>query len=280
MAHCNPNTNVIHIAWTEFDKYGSKNAEDKSRILYSFFDQNKWSTPIQLNQKEGFCVDDNLTTEGTSITTDLDNNTHVIWSYDDSLYINSTSNKKFNNNEKGLFKLNPGWDLEVPGIYRCNGMPIIKTDYSNSKYKGKMYICWSDQTNGKDNTDIFISSSVDQGKKWSTPTLVNNDKSNTHQFLPSMDVDPKTGYIYIVFYDRRVNNDLETDVYLGISKNGGKSFNNVKISDHPFTPNPKVFFGDYNQISVFDGMVRPIWTHYENDSLSIKTAIINFKNDK
>lgn len=276
-AHCNPFTNTIHVAWTEFDKYGSENIEHKSRILYSFYNEtNQWSSPLQLNKKEGGCIDDNFTTEGTSITTDLNNNTHVIWSYDDSLYINSSQNKTFKNKERGLFKISPGWNLEVPGIYRCNGMPIIKTDYSDSEYKGQMYICWSDQTNGKDNTDIFISKSKDQGKTWSNPILVNNDNTNTHQFLPSMDVDPKTGNIYIVFYDRRKDDNLETEVYLGVSKNGGKSFKNIRISNKSFSPNPKVFFGDYNQISVFDGMVRPIWTHYENDSLSIKTAIINF----
>ena len=37
-AHYNPYTNTIHVAWTEFDKYGSKNSDDKSRILYSFYD--------------------------------------------------------------------------------------------------------------------------------------------------------------------------------------------------------------------------------------------------
>ena len=82
--------------------------------------------------------------------------------------------------------------------------------------------------------------------------------------------------IYIVFYVRRENKGLKTDVYLAVSKNGGTSFENIKISEKSFSPDPLVFFGDYNQISVFDGMVRPVWTHYENDSFSIKTAIINF----
>jgi len=71
-----------------------------------------------------------------------------------------------------------------------------------------------------------------------------------------MDVDPITGYIYIVFYDRR--NDLhdknETEVYLAYSKDGGENFTNLKISESPFTPQLGVFFGDYNDISAYNGV--------------------------
>ena len=62
---------------------------------------------------------------------------------------------------------------------------------------------------------------------------------------------------------------------LSYSKDGGTSFTSKTISESPFIPMNDVFFGDYNNISAFDGIVRPIWTRYENNKLSIWTALIN-----
>jgi hypothetical protein len=118
--------------------------------------------------------------------------------------------------------------------------------------------------------------SKDQGTTWSEPLRVNNDLPGKHQFFTWMDVDPVTGYIYIVFYDRRNHEGNETDVYLAVSKDGGNTFENMEISRYAFTPSERVFFGDYNNISAYDGIVRPIWTHYENKKLSIRTALVEF----
>jgi hypothetical protein len=78
-----------------------------------------------------------------------------------------------------------------------------------------------------------------------------------------------------VFYDRRNYNDNKTDVYMAVSKDGGESFENFKISNSPFVPNSGVFFGDYTGISAHNNIVRPIWTRLENSDLSVWTAIID-----
>ena len=88
-------------------------------------------------------------------------------------------------------------------------------------------------------------------------------------------IDQTTGYLYTLFYDRRNYSDSQTDVYLAVSKDGGITFENHKISESPFTPLSYVFFGDYINISAHQGVVRPIWTRYENGQLSVWTAIIN-----
>ena len=168
-----------------------------------------------------------------------------------------------------------GWTLNIPGINRCNGMPILEIDRSGGERDGHLYINWSDQKNGKDDTDIWLVRSEDGGKTWSNRIRVNDDVPGKNQFFSWMDVDPITGYIYIVFYDRRAYNDNNTDVYLAYSTDGGHTFINNKISESPFLPNDAIFFGDYNDISVYNGMVRPIWTRLENRELSIWTALIN-----
>ena len=58
---------------------------------------------------------------------------------------------------------------------------------------------------------------------------------------------------------------------------GGQTWLNERISASPFTPDANVFFGDYNNITVHNGIVRPIWTRLDAGRLSIHTAIINLK---
>ena len=98
-----------------------------------------------------------------------------------------------------------------------------------------------------------------------------------NKFLSWMTVDEVTGYIYIVFYDRRNFNDEHTDVFLAYSTDGGAHFTNKKISRKAFKPNKLVFFGDYNDISAYNGMVRPIWTSLDGYQLKVWTALIRVK---
>ena len=96
-------------------------------------------------------------------------------------------------------------------------------------------------------------------------------------FFPWMAIDQATGYLYVVFYDRRNYEDNQTDVYLAYSKDAGQTWINEKVSESPFTPSEIIFFGDYNNISVHNGMVRPIWTRYEKGKLSVWTSLISIQ---
>jgi hypothetical protein len=53
------------------------------------------------------------------------------------------------------------------------------------------------------------------------------------------------------------------------------SWSNECISASPFVPDATVFFGDYNNITAHNGVVRPIWTRLHDGRLSIMTALIN-----
>lgn len=90
-----------------------------------------------------------------------------------------------------------------------------------------------------------------------------------------MTIDQTTGYLYCVFYDRRKYDSDSTDVVLAVSKDGGETFRNIRISESPFSPFSTIFFGDYNNISVHNGVIRPIWTRLQNGNLSVWTHIIN-----
>jgi len=271
----------LAVTWTEFDKYDSKKPEDKSRILFSKshdFGQT-WSKPLKINQLDGDCLDSDNTVEGAVPVFDKKGNIYVAWSYNNKIWFDKSTDDGRNWLEKDIIVANQleGWDYKIPGIFRANGMPVLDIDNSNSPYAGTLYINWSDQRNGTDNTDIFISKSTDGGMTWSPAKKVNNDQTKTHQYLTWMKVDPATGYIYIVYYDRSKYKDNLTDVSLSYSTDGGKSFQQMTISDKAFKPYKMAFIGDYNNIDAYQGIVTPVWTDLSDHTLSIKTTTLHFK---
>jgi hypothetical protein len=277
-----PKSGVVLMSWTEFDKYGSKSASDKSRILFSkSIDKGQtWTDAISISQWEGDCIDDDNTTEGAYPCVGIDGAYFVVWGYNNRLYMDKSMDGGITwlKDDIEVMQQPNGWSYDIPGIDRSNGMPNMKCDYSKGKNRGNLYICWSDQKNGADDTDVWMISSNDNGKTWSNRTKVNDDKPGRQQFFAAMDVDPVTGYIYVVFYDRRNSGDEQTDVYIAYSIDGGKRFENFKINTESFDPTGASFFGDYNDISAYDGHVRPIWTVFSNSKLSVRTAIIDFEN--
>lgn len=274
-----PRLNYIYMTWTEFDKYGSADPADKSRILFSrSTDQGRsWSAATSISQYEGDCIDGDQTTEGAVPAVGPDGTLFVAWSYDEKIYFDKSVDlgRTWLETDKVAGTQPGGWDIDIPGLGRANGMPITATDLSEGPHRGNVYINYCDQRNGTDDTDVWLLKSTDSGETWSDPIRVNDDGPGRHQFFTWMSIDPVTGAIYIIFYDRRNYNDNKTDVYLAASFDGGESFRNVRVSESPFTPTTGVFFGDYNCVSAHDGIVRPIWTRMENGKLSIWTALID-----
>ncbi|WP_246206009.1 sialidase family protein [Fulvivirga aurantia] len=271
------NSNNIYTTWTEFDTYGSKDEECKSNILFSESKNgNKWSDPIQLNQKSGNCIDDDQTTEGAVPAVGPEGQLMVAWAYDSKIYMDRSfdKGKTWLRNDIEVASQPGGWTLDIPGLNRSNGMPILVCDNSETIYRGATYLNWADQRNGEDDTDIWFMRSYNYGDRWDRPVRVNDDEAGSHQFLSWMTVDNATGFIYIVYYDRRASEGMETDVYLAYSVNGGASFENVKISEKPFVPSEDEFFGDYTNIAAHEGRIVPIWTRMDDGKTSIVTTVI------
>jgi hypothetical protein len=284
-AAVDPISNQIYVTWTQFDKYGSSNfPEDQSNILFSTSTDGgeNWSEAISINQFPGNCLDKDSTTEGAVPSVGPNGEVYVAWSFDEKIYFDRSMDKgkTWLKEDKIVANQPGGWTHDIPGLQRCNGMPMTAVDLSEGPNRGRVYVCWADQRNGQDNVDIFLAYSDNHGDSWSKPTRVNTDKGTRHQFLPWMTTDPLTGVVYVVFYDRRNYKDNQTDVYLARSHDGGVSFTNERISESPFEPNRSKFFGDYNHISAYGGRVRPIWTRMHNGQLSIMTAIIEDKPEK
>ncbi|MBK6995417.1 MAG: exo-alpha-sialidase [Lewinellaceae bacterium] len=204
---------------------------------------------------------------------------YVAWSYKEKIWFDRSTDGGRTWLEKDIVAAEQpgGWDIEIASLGRANVMPVLVCDRSPGPNRGTLYLCWGDQRNGVEDTDIFFAKSLDGGLSWSKPLRVNDDKKGHQQFFPWMAVDQVTGHLYTVFYDRRNHTDGQTEVYVAVSRDAGKSFKNLKVSTEPFKPTSGVFFGDYNHISAHDGVVRPIWTRLDKGALSVWTAIMDFK---
>lgn len=274
-----PANNNIYCTWTHFDKYGSSSPSDSSHILFSRSTDGGiiWSPAVRINKKGGDCIDDDNTTEGAVPAVGPKGEIFVSWAGPDGLVFDKSTDegKTWLKNDIIVSDFPGGWNYEIPGIYRCNGLPVTACDLSKSEFRGTIYINWTDQRNGEKDTDVWLSKSSDNGNTWSEPIRVNDDLPGKHQFFTWMTIDQTTGFLYFVFYDRRNHSDLKTDVYLAISRDGGNSFENIKISESPFIPNNSVFFGDYTNISASNNIIRPVWARMDNFKMSILTALID-----
>lgn len=268
----------IYVCWTEFDDYGSSSPNDSSRIKFSRSTDKglTWSNAITISDRSGDCIDSDNTVEGAVPCVGPNGEIYVSWAGPLGLVFDKSTNGGLTwGNDIPVSNIPGGWDFDVSGIYRCNGLPITACDTSQSPYRGNIYINWSDQRNGTSNTDVFFVKSTDGGNTWSIPLKVNDDNTNRHQFFTWMTIDQTTGAIYIVFYDRRNTSGNATDVYVARSTNGGETFTNFKVSESSFIPSSNIFFGDYTNIAAFNKKVYPIWMRLDDSALSVWTAIIH-----
>ena len=267
--------NYIYTSWTEFDNYGDTTSTDSSRILFSkSVDMGvTWSTPLRISTKGGDCVDSDNTDEGAVPTVGPNGEIYDSWAGPLGLvFAKSTDFGVTFSSNQVITSIPGGWAFDVPVIYRCNGMPITACDTSHTANRGNIYICWGDQRNGTDNSDVFLVKSTDGGTNWSSVKKVNNDNTTRHQFFPWMTIDQTTGHLFFVFYDRRNTTGNATEVYSAESVNGGETFNNFKISQTSFTPSSGIFFGDYTNIAAFNRKVYPVWMRLDGAILSVYTA--------
>lgn len=274
-------TNDLYMTWTQFDAYNSDDEKDSSIIVFSKSkDQGlTWSDPMRISHYAGDCLDSDGTVEGAVPAMSANGDIIVTWTGPQGLVMQRSIDKgeSWMPIEKILEPQFGGWDLKVEGMYRANGLPILKSDISGGENHGTLYLNWADQREGEENTDIWLMKSDDNGENWSKPIRVNQDDSKRHQFFTWMEVDQSNGNLYFVYYDRRNTKSTETDVFMSYSTDGGDSFTDELISKSSFTPDSTFFFGDYLNIAAVDGTIRPIWPSFEEGKVRLWVALIDEK---
>ncbi len=274
-----PYRNNLYLAWTEFDAYGSTDPADSTRIMFSYSDQEglTWSVPVRVDDNGGDCLDGDDTVEGAVPAVGPLGQVYLAWAGNGRIWFDRSLDGGSTFGQDVLVADQPGgWEFGIPGISRGNGLPITACDASFSPYRGRIYIVFSDQRNGVDDTDVFLCTSDDEGETWSAPVRVNDDEGPAQQFFPWLAVDPVNGTVAVVYYDRRNGTGDATEVYVARSTDGGLTFQNFPVSDTPFTPFERVFFGDYIGVAAQAGRIYPIWTRMDAGELSIWSAVVDF----
>ena len=264
------------LLWTQFDQYGSDDEAHKSRILLAQSkDGKKWSDPVRVSQ-EGDCANDDRIPYGGGAVVSKDGYMVSAWSYDQTLYVDRSfdKGKTWLSNDIEVTKQPGGCVLKIPGVSGANGLPTLLIDQASERYAGSLYLIWADQKNGEEDTDIWCSRSLNYGDSWTPAVRVNDDEKGSHQFMPAAVLDQSTGKLYIVYYDRRLQEDEKTDVYLAHSKDQGATFTNIKLSESPFQPDLSLPIGEYIGLDASGGVIVPAWTRIDDGASSVVVTVI------
>jgi len=155
----------------------------------------------------------------------------------------------------------------------------MAADNSYGSYRGNLYIVYTAKTSSSDIADIYFIRSTNYGSTWSLPRKVNDDFTNTDQWLPAISVDNNTGKIFISWYDSRIDpmKNLQTKLYGTVSTDGGLNFNpNSPISTVSFNPKLMVlnggYMGHYNGISSINNTSYAAWTDGRNNNFGSYTG--------
>ncbi|MFT5512370.1 MAG: hypothetical protein ACI8SE_000768 [Bacteroidia bacterium] len=257
-----------YLTWTEFDKMNSKKKRDQSRIRFSASSDigQTWSEAITISDSVGDAVDDDHTLEGATTAVGVNGEIYCVWAGHHKLYFDkSVDGGKTWGTDKVIFNQQSGWAMDIPHVFRSNGMPFLVVDNSASKYTGRLYLVWGDNQTG--DADVFFSYSDDEGANWSAQKRVHSDPKGNgkSQYLPNMAIDQTTGQIAIAYYDRRWSeNNTFTDIFVSVSTDGGAQFDDYRfnniITGHI---GKEMFSGDYIDIDFHDGKIAAIWSGFD-----------------
>lgn len=268
----------LYATWSQFNQHGSLDPKDSTVIFLARSSDRgiTWSDKIRISQKSGNATGGVGSVHGSYPATGPDGEVYVCWWSPSGLMFD----KSIDEGKTWLpadinVTTTVQWIYNVPGMQLTPSFPVISCDRSNGHYRGTIYINWSDNRNGPNDSDIWMVKSMDGGATWSAPIRVNDDPPGKQQFFNFLAVDQVTGYVYIAYYDRRKYDDNQTDVYLAVSRDGGSRFENFRISDTPFIPYSTAYFGHYLGVSAHNDKVFASWSRQDNGRNSLWGALIN-----
>jgi len=269
----------IYLSWTYFDTWGSSNPLDSSCIYLSWTGDGgeSWNEPVRISDQKGNAQGGNYSMHGSYPATGSNGEVYICWWGPDGLMFDRSLDQGITwlNEDINVTNQHVNWIYNIPGVQLGVSFPIIACDRSGGSNNGNIYICWADQRNGYNDTDVFMVKSEDGGLSWSIPTRINDDPPDRHQFFPFLTVDQVNGKVWLVFFDRRNHSDTNTDVYMAVSEDGGENFTNFEVSETPFVPYSTVWFGHYIGLAAEDDLVIPVWNRMDEGVSTVMGAIVN-----
>jgi hypothetical protein len=244
----------LYIGWTRWTL-------TDSRMLFSRStdDGVSWSKPIEISKVRGLPRDDNGALEGFDGAVGPNGTLYAVWALNNHIvFAESKDGGRSFSRTRNIVRTAPTM-FAVSGMDRANGFPQIAVDPRGGAKGGPIYVTWSDYRNGE--VDIFCIVSRNHGRTWSKPIKVNNDPvhDGAEHFFQWLAVDPVSGAVNVVFYDRREDPaNREQFVALARSDDGGKTFANYAWTTKPFNPEG-IFMGDYLGLAAWGNRVYGAW---------------------
>ncbi len=262
----------VYSAWTEFISGG---ANDKDIVFSRSLNGGaNWSAGVNISN--GVAAGSH--NQGVNLQTGPNGEVYAVWAIYDSFPADETA-IGFNRSLDGggtwtgetriITNIRGLRNTGLPNTsIRTNSFPMMAVDVSGGPRNGSIYVAWTNVGVPGVNTgdaDVYLSRSTDQGATWSTPVRVNNDSTTNSQWFPWVSADPRTGELYVIFYDRRDDAaDTLATSYVAHSTDGGSTWTNLRVGDVQFTPTPIPgniaggYIGDYLGITARDCQVFPL----------------------
>ncbi|MCF8234662.1 MAG: T9SS type A sorting domain-containing protein [Bacteroidales bacterium] len=263
----------LYDAWTPLGGSGSNLEEIE--IAWSDGGES-WSTPQTISD----AVNAGSHNQGVNINSGPNGEVYAIWAIYDNWPVDESA-IGFARSYDGGETWDPATRIidDIRGIritetgknMRVNSFPVMTVDNSNGPNRGTLYVVWSNVgvpgVNQGPDMDVYMIKSTDDGDTWSEPVKVNQDEPGVgkEHYFPWITCDPVSGYLSVIFYDDRNLSSNQCEVWCANSLDGGESWEDFKVSDVAFTPQPisglaSGYFGDYLGIQALQGKVYPVWT--------------------
>ena len=170
--------------------------------------------------------------------------------------------------QPGWFADNPNANDNLPGKGHVRFSNTLSLAYDATRDRlALVYQNNIDRT--VSGADISLQTSDDFGTTWTAPTTISigsgGGAAQGDQFFPAIGID-SNGEWFAIWQDTRLDqaNHL-ISTFQGGSTDGGVTWTNDLISTASFDARKSFFtcgcfIGDYNQISVSDALILPVWT--------------------
>lgn len=151
----------VYLSWTEFDKYGSANLQDSSRIWFACSRDGgiSFMPPVCISDRSGNAMDNSGTAEGANVVASPDGVLHAVWARADSIWYDcSIDFGKTWGKDRCIAQQFGGWNHDnLKGLLRANGMPFIGADcFGNLAVVYSRNACENSKIFGCSNTDVFL----------------------------------------------------------------------------------------------------------------------------
>ncbi len=178
---------------------------------------------------------------------------------------------------------------------RVSSVPSIAVDCTpqGSPTRGNAYLVVPGREAPNGDYGIYLSISKDKGNSWSEKKRIDDAITRNDMMFPSIAVDKTNGTVAVFYYSSQ--NDLNNkgvDAYIAVSRDGGATFNNIRLTPESIYINSpvcvsqqdimgsNVYWGDYSSIVADNGKIYPLFwwptgSSYQYGTLDLFTALIS-----